>query len=155
MSVSGGPNPIVWPKMSAGQRLYVCKPHAQDWRDALRDHWDVQAGLAERPVWSVTPWTWRREDLLVTYMQTRPAMVVFLDKFYRGSRGAQSIPVDPVAFFKHGVPLGLISDRAAVDLTAVDGFLDARYGQAVINALQAEVVRDAGVFGDSRMSDLI
>jgi hypothetical protein len=135
--------------------MYVGKPKAQDWRDGLRDFWDVAAGKRARKVWVVDPWTYRKNDYLVTYMQTRPAMVVFLDQFYRGSRGSDGIYSDTVAHFKHGIPLGIIADNTGIDLTKVDGYLEQADAQAVIDALKHEYTNDTGLFGDNRMSDLI
>lgn len=135
--------------------MYVGKPEAQDWRDGLKDHWDVMAGKRARPVWVVEPWTYRKGDLLITYMQTRPAMVVFLDQFYRGSRGSSEIYSNTIAHFKHGIPLGIVADETGIDLTKVDGFLEPADAQAIIDVLEREYVSDTGLFGDKRMTDLI
>lgn len=150
------PEAINWPNVVRSQRMYVGRPASLDWRDALRDHWDVMAGKAERPVWSVAPWTFRKGDLLVTYMQTRPAMVVFLEEFYKGARGSSEIHADTIALFRHGVPLGLIADQTGIDLTEIhDDYLGPTDAQAVIDVLEREHRNDTGVFGDSRISDLI
>lgn len=148
-------DPILWPKVGLNQRMYVGRPEAQDWRDGLRDYWDVRAGHRARKVWVVEPWTFRKHDLLVTYMQTRPAMVVFLDQFCRGSRRSDEIYTDPIAHFRHGIPLGIIADQTGIDLTSVDGYLDQTVAQSVIDVLQREYTNDTGLFGDNRMSDLI
>ena len=114
------------------------------------------AGNAARPVWVLEPWTFRKGDLLITYMQTRPAMAVFLDRFYEASRDVVDyIPSDPVALLKHGVPLGIIKAQTGIDLTTVDDYLTASQARAVVNTIRREYTRDTGVFGDSRRCDLI
>ncbi|WP_139319460.1 hypothetical protein [Gordonia sp. CNJ-863] len=68
------------------------------------------------------------------------------------------IPSSGMTRLKHGVPVGVVLDQTTIDLRdyAVDGkYLDHLQGQSVLDALQAEVRRDVGVFGDSRMSKLI
>jgi hypothetical protein len=113
------------------------------------------AGNAARPVWVLEPWTFRKGDLLIAYMQTRPAMAVFLDKFYETSRDVVDyIPSQTVALFKHGVPLGIIAAETGIDLTKVDDYLTASEARAVVKTIRREYARDRGIFGDNRMCDL-
>ncbi|MFD9681634.1 hypothetical protein ACFWAD_17285 [Rhodococcus sp. NPDC059969] len=143
------------PTVKPGQSLYIGRPHSRDWREALKDHWEVMAGGAPKSVWVVPEWTFKKGDILVTYMQTRPSMVVFVDRFTEDAAEWQDyIPSDTLALFKHGIPLGVVAEHTGIDLSQRFK-LDESEARAVLKVLRREHKADVGVFGDSRMADLI
>lgn len=143
------------PTVKPGQSLYVGRPHSTDWREALQDHWGVMAGGDPKSVWLVPDWTFKKGDILLTYMQTRPAMVVFIDRFTEDANDSQDyIPSDTLALFKHGIPLGVVAEHTGIDLSQRSKLKESE-ARAVLKVLRREHKADVGVFGDSRMADLI
>ncbi|PHV68466.1 hypothetical protein CSW57_04415 [Williamsia muralis] len=113
------------------------------------------AGGDPKSVWLVPDWTFKKGDILLTYMQTRPAMVVFVDRFTEDANDSQDyIPSATLALFKHGIPLGVVAGHTGIDLSQRSK-LNESEARAVLKVLRREHKADVGVFGDSRMADLI
>ena len=147
---------ISWPRVLDGQRLYICRPRAKNWRKALKDYHDVEQGRRPRRVWDVSDEDWRAGDLLLTYMQTNPMMIVHLDRLTTDGQGSQDINWEQYCHFMKGVPLDLVADTAGIEsLSSIQPYLATAEARRVVTALKREYNRGASVFGDSRMAKLI
>ncbi|MFV3116701.1 hypothetical protein [Gordonia amicalis] len=148
---------ISWPRVSDGQRLYICRPMAKSWREALRDYYAVERGSQpQHDIWDVSDWNWRAGDLLLTYMQTNPMMIVHLDRLTTDGHNSHQINWAQYCHFTRGVPLDLVADTAGVGhLTSVDPYLDTTDARRIVAALRREYESGASVFGDNRIVDLI
>lgn len=142
------PGRYEWATVKPGQRLYIARPSDQDWQGALREYWDMSEGGRSREVWVVEPPTYRAGDLLLTYMQTRPVMVVCLEQLLEPAHPSRRLVIDDIAFFKHGISVDSIADSTGIDLVKLDGYLDSADAQRVIDVLAYEYSADIGVFGE-------
>ena len=144
---------IDWPKrITKDQRLYVCRPGGRDWREALMNYHAVENGGPEEDRWQVVGDGWRAGDLLLTYMQTSPMMIVHLDEFSAAATSTREIEWLYGCHFVHGVPLDLVNKRIGYRLEALSTFLNAPDARKVVGALKTEYNLGGSLFGSPRVA---
>ncbi|MBJ7289185.1 hypothetical protein [Williamsia sp.] len=147
----------IWPtRITKDQRLYVCRPHGRDWREALMNYHQVEQGGAPAKLWEVIGGEpWRANDMLITYMQTSPMMIVHLDVLSTASTAKGGIDYDGLCHFVHGVSLDLVNQRLGFELQTVDLYWEAPEARRIVKALKQEYELGSTLFGDNRVAEAL